>query len=77
MRVGRGHSQPQSAARAEAEAEVPAAGPHGTPTRLAGLGCTCTSASNVKKGHEIPREKTMPTTLRMSDVTGGKLFYYV
>eukprot|EP01047_Picozoa_sp_COSAG01_P031375 COSAG01_NODE_2225_length_8134_cov_4.268326_9_plen_183_part_00 len=34
-------------------------------------------AHPIKKAHEIPREKTMPTTLRMSDVTGGKLFYYV
>jgi hypothetical protein len=34
-------------------------------------------AHPIKKAHEMAREKTMPTTLRMSDVTGGKLFYYV
>ena len=34
-------------------------------------------AHPIKKGGEMAREKTMPTTLRMSDVTGGKLFYYV
>ena len=34
-------------------------------------------AHPIKKGGEMAREKTMPTTLRMSDITGGKLFYYV
>jgi hypothetical protein len=29
-------------------------------------------AHPIKKGGEIPREKTMPKTVRMSDVTGGK-----